>query len=59
MSIIGLPGNLFDLYLAGINYLNANNPEKGIESFQNLIDEYPDSPKVFNAKAKLILASAQ
>jgi len=47
------------LYLAGINYLNVGDTEKGKEAFQKLIDEYPDSPKAYDAKTRLLLAAKQ
>ena len=47
------------LYLAGVNYLNAGDTEKGREALQKLIDEHPDSPKAYDAKTKLILASKE
>ena len=43
------------LYLAGLNYQNANDMEKAKETFNKIIKEYEDSPLVFNAEAKLIL----
>jgi outer membrane protein assembly factor BamD (BamD/ComL family) len=45
------------IYLAGINYINAGDTQQGREVLQKLIDEYPDSPKAYDAKTKLILAS--
>ena len=47
------------LYLAGLNYLNANDQAKAKEMFEKLIDEFPNSPKKYDAQVKLILASAQ
>jgi len=45
------------LYLAGLNYMNANDRENAKAVFQKIIDEYPDSPKKYDAETKLILAS--
>jgi len=45
------------LYLSGLDYQNADNQEKAKEIFRKLIDEYPDSPKKYDAQTKLILAS--
>jgi len=56
-SVSGGPQVEEYLYLAGINYLNAGDTEKGREALQKLIDEYPDSQKAYDAKTKLILAS--
>ena len=45
------------LYLAGLNYMNGNDREKAKAVFQKIIDEYPDSPKRYDAETKLIMAS--
>ena len=45
------------LYLSGLDYLSGDNQEKAREIFRKLIDEYPDSPKKYDAETKLILAS--
>jgi len=42
------------LYLAGLNFLSAGDKTNADQAFQKLIDEYPDSPKKYNAQVKLV-----
>lgn len=44
------------LYLAGLCYQNANDTSKARETFQKIIDDYPDSPKKYDAQTQLILS---
>ncbi len=43
------------LYLAGLNYKNANEPQKAAEMFQTILEEYKDSDRYNDAKAQMIL----
>ena len=45
------------LFLAGLNYQNAKDNEKAKETFNKLVEDYEDSPLVFDAKTKLIMLS--
>ena len=45
------------LFLAGLNYQNAKDNEKAKETFNKLVEDYKDSPLVFDAKTKLIMLS--
>jgi outer membrane protein assembly factor BamD (BamD/ComL family) len=47
------------LYLAGLNYIAADNQKEAIASFNKLIELFPDSPRKFDAETKLILASTK
>ena len=42
------------LYLAGINYQKANQPEQAQEMFQQVVENYKDSSRYNDAKAQLI-----
>lgn len=45
------------LYLAALNYLDAGNSADAIDALQQIVDDYPDSPRKFDAQTKLILAA--
>lgn len=47
------------LYLAGLDYLSAGDSSKAKETFQKVLDEYPDSPKKFDVQTELLFASNQ
>ncbi len=46
------------LYNAAIDFEFAGNIEKATEYFNRLVEEYPDSPHVFDAKAKMAMLAA-
>lgn len=56
-SIADVPQTPEYLYLAGYNYMNANERQKAREIFERLMEEYPDSPRSYDAETKLIMAS--
>ena len=45
------------LYLAGLCYQKANDTDDSKKAFQKLIDEFPDSPRKYDAQTELILAA--
>lgn len=47
------------LYLAGINFLKANDSNKAQEVFNKIITFFPESPRRYDAEAKLILSSVK
>lgn len=44
------------LYLAGLNYLNAGDTENARETFKRIVDDFPDSPKKYDAQTQMILS---
>jgi TolA-binding protein len=47
------------LYLAGVNYLSSGDTENANRSLKQVIEEYPDSPKKYDAQVKLIQLAAK
>jgi len=47
------------LYLAGLNFQNAGDANQAKDMFQKVIDEFPDSPKKYDAQTQMILIASK